>query len=134
MKAHASSPRARLRIQNYDRHYDPHRAFRTHTCSLPSSRLPVPTVRCVWGPRSVRPPRLQRDIEAAFDTIDRQNGEPHREVTAMRKLALDADTPEPTEDELEILFPRDIVDLMSIFGVPPLVVAYVMAKCSYEVK
>jgi hypothetical protein len=52
----------------------------------------------------------------------------------MRKLALDADTPEPTEDELEILFTRDIVDLVSTFGFPPLVVAYVMAKGSYEVK
>ncbi|MDB2252490.1 hypothetical protein PM033_11970 [Halorubrum ezzemoulense] len=45
------------------------------------------------------------NIEAAFDTIDRPNDELHREVTAMRKLALDADAPEPTDDEREILFP-----------------------------
>ena len=47
------------------------------------------------------------NIEAAFDTIDRPNDELHREATAMRKLALDADAdaPEPTDDEREILFP-----------------------------
>ena len=45
------------------------------------------------------------DIERAFDTIDRPNDELHREVAAMRELALDAgtDAPEPTDEERELL-------------------------------
>ena len=48
---------------------------------------------------------LRGDIERAFDTIDRPNEELHREVTAMRELALDAGegAPEPSDDEREIL-------------------------------
>jgi hypothetical protein len=45
------------------------------------------------------------DIDAAFDTIDRPNDELHREVTAMRELALEAGegAPEPSEEERELL-------------------------------